>query len=269
MKFPLVMGILNVTPDSFSDGGLFLDPDRAVEHGLEMVKKGAQIIDIGGESTRPGAKEISAKEQLERVIPVIKGIKQHSDVLISVDTRSSEVAAAAIHAGAAIVNDVSGFKHDKDMVKVIAKYDVYAIAMHMRGTPQNMKQLNTYKNLLWDISAELKQSIDMAVNAGVDINKIWIDPGIGFAKDAQQSLKIMNNIPFFKKLGLPVVIGPSRKSFMAPVLNKQNPQDRVWGTAAAVAIAIYMGADCVRVHDVEEMSDVVKVAKAIKEAKVV
>ena len=268
MKFPVIMGILNVTPDSFSDGGQFMDTDTAVRHGLKMVEEGAGIIDIGGESTRPMATPIAPKEQKDRLIPVIRALVKKTDCPISVDTRSADVAAAAIMAGASIINDVSGFLFDPDMPKVLAMYKPVAIAMHMRGTPENMREMTDYRSLLWEVSTELMQGVIKAVDAGLPFENVWLDPGIGFSKTAKQSLALMANIKFFKGLGRPVVIGPSRKSFLQPVIGKAVEQ-RAWGTAAAVAWAVAAGADCIRVHDVDRMNDVVKTTRAIMEARIV
>ncbi len=267
MRFPAVMGILNVTPDSFSDGGRYTEPDTAVRHGLDMARSGADIIDVGGESTRPGAADVPLQEQKNRVLPVIKALKARVDCPISVDTRSADVAAAAIEAGASIVNDVSGFLFDAQMPRVLAKYQVTAIAMHMRGTPADMRQRTEYRSLLWEIATELMDGVKKAMDAGLPFEKVWLDPGIGFAKDARQSLVVLANLPFFKALGRPVVVGPSRKSFLQPIIDK-GVEERAWGTAAAVAWAVSAGADCVRVHDVPAMQDVVKTVRAIMEARI-
>jgi len=267
MKFPVVMAIVNVTPDSFSDGGLYLEPESAIKRALEAVEAGAQIVDLGAESTRPGAKEVSPEEQKRRLKEVISAIKRHSDVLISVDTRSADVAAWALKQGAGMINDVSGFKHDPEMVKVLAKFQPFAVAMHMRGTPEDMRDRAHYHDLLWEIAGELLESARLASRAGFDLDRLWFDPGIGFAKTAQQSAEVAANIRFFKSLGRPLVIGPSRKSFLGAITGKERPVDRVWATAAAVAIAVFEGADCVRVHDVAEMTDVVKVASRLREVR--
>jgi dihydropteroate synthase len=265
MDFPVIMGILNVTPDSFSDGGSFVDPDSAIHHGMEMALSGANIIDVGGESTRPGAQPIPPEEQKSRVIPVIRELSKRVDIPISVDTRSADVAAAAIEAGAAMVNDVSGFLFDPDMPAILGKYRPLAVAMHMRGTPENMRSHVDYKAILWEIASELMTGVDKAVAAGLPFENVWLDPGIGFAKTAQQSLVLMANLRFFKALGRPLVVGPSKKSFLEPIIHKPVEQ-RDWGTAAAVAWAVAQGADCVRVHDVGPMKDVVTTIKAMREA---
>lgn len=268
MNFPMVMGILNVTPDSFSDGGRFLDPDTAVRHGIKMVNAGAGIIDVGGESTRPDALPIDPEEQKDRILPIISELVKKTDCPVSVDTRSADVAAAAIEAGAKIINDVSGFLYDPDMPKCLAKYRPIAIAMHMRGTPEDMRDRTGYKALLWEVSAELMRGVMKAVHAGLPFENVWIDPGIGFAKTAEQSLALLANLQFFKAISRPIVVGPSRKSFLQPVTGKTVEQ-RQWGTAAAVAWAVAAGADCVRVHDVAQMHDVVKTTMAIMEARIV
>lgn len=268
MRFPIVMGILNVTSDSFSDGGRFLDPDEAVRHGLEMADAGAGIIDIGGESTRPMAQPVAPDAQKDRILPVIRELVKRVDCPISVDTRSAEVAAAALEAGASIVNDVSGFLFDPQMPVILAKYRPIAIAMHMRGIPENMRDQTDYNAVLWDVSTELMQGAMKAVNAGLPFENIWLDPGIGFAKTAEQSLILLANLRFFKALSRPVVVGPSRKSFLQQTTGKPVEQ-RLWGTAAAVSWAVSAGADCVRVHDVKEMCDVVETIRALMEACIV
>ena len=247
-----IMGVLNVTPDSFSDGGLFFDRDKAVERALEMVREGASIVDVGGESTRPGAKEISLDEELSRVIPVIESISKEIDALISIDTRKAHVAAAATRAGASIINDVSGLKHDPDMAKVVARHGATVIVMHMKGTPQDMQHDPRYGDLISEIITSLRESIDIAKRAGVEEEKIIIDPGIGFGKTVAHNLEILNRLGEFKVLGHPICIGTSRKSFIGKVLNETDTDSRLSGTIATCTIAIAKGANIIRVHDVKE-----------------
>jgi dihydropteroate synthase len=261
---PIVMGVVNVTPDSFSDGGRFFHTEKAVEHALRMFDDGAQIVDIGGESTRPCAKPVDVEEELRRVIPVIERLAHKTEMPISVDTRKSLVAKTAIETGAIMVNDVSGFTFDEGMIQVLVDYKPIAVAMHMRGTPQDMQSRVKYENLIEDIKRELMERVDRAVRAGFPKENILIDPGIGFAKTYKQCLEILKNLEAFCSLGFPVLVGPSRKSFVGVVLNKERPEDRLFGTAAAVAIAVMNGARVIRVHDVPQMVDVVRMAHALK-----
>lgn len=258
-----VMGILNVTPDSFSDGGRFFDGKKAVRHSLAMVADGADIIDVGGESTRPGSRGISASEELRRVIPVIKALAKRSRVPISIDTMKSEVADEAIRAGATIVNDVSGLKYDKKMASVAAKHDVSLIIMHMRGTPGNMQLNPRYKDAVRDIISDLKIAINKAMKAGVDSGKIMIDPGIGFGKTFRHNLEILNRLEEFKELKTPICIGTSRKSFIGRALGVEDPDERIIGTVATCVIAIMKGARLIRVHDVKEAAQAVRMAESV------
>lgn len=260
---PLLMGVLNVTPDSFSDGGFFIDPGRAVEQALNMIENGADIIDVGGESTRPGAAPVTEEEELSRVIPVIRAITSITEVPVSVDTRRSAVAWQAIDAGALIVNDVSGFTFDPDMIGILAARKPIAVAMHMRGTPDTMQQQTQYSSLVGQIISETMPAIQRAIEAGLPKSQIWFDPGIGFAKTAEQNAEIIKQIQLFDTIGFPVLIGPSRKAFIGALTGKKDPLKRVYGTAAAVAASVLFGARILRVHDVAEMNDVVKVAWAI------
>lgn len=260
---PLIMGILNVTPDSFSDGNRFFEPKLAVERAMLMVEQGADILDIGGESTRPGAEPVSSAEELKRLIPVIAAIKESGvKCPISVDTWKSTVASETIAAGAEIINDITGCTLDPEMANVAAKNRVALVLMHTRGTPQNMQSFANYDNFIDEVIFELSQRIDAAVLAGVDKNCIAIDPGIGFAKNATHNLEILRKMSDFKQLGLPILVGSSRKSFIGAVLDKK-VHDRLYGTAATVAISIAAGAHIVRVHDVSEMRDVVDMSHAI------
>lgn len=254
-KKTLVMGVLNVTPDSFSDGGRFFDREKAATHALSMARDGADIIDIGGESTRPGSKEVSAEEELSRVLPVIEGVAKKLKIPISIDTRKAKVAEAALKAGASIVNDVSGLHGDSAMASVAARYGAKIIIMHMRGTPADMQADPKYDNLIKDILEYLRISADAARRAGVHEGNIVIDPGIGiggFGKTFEHNLEILNRLDEFKALGYPVCIGTSRKAFIGKALGLPNPEDRLAGSIATASVAIMKGADIIRVHDVKE-----------------
>ena len=264
-----VMGVLNVTPDSFSDGGKFFDKGAAVRHGLRMAQDGADIIDVGGESTRPGARDISIEEELRRVLPVIEALSRGIDIPISIDTRKAEVAQKAINAGAVIINDVSGLKNGSAVAVVAAENNAALILMHMRGTPRDMQKRPRYKNLIKDVICDLKKSIATARRAGVAENKIMIDPGIGFAKTAEHNLEILNRLGEFKKLGRPICIGTSRKSFIGKMLKEDDPSGRLAGTIASCAIAIVNGADIIRVHDVKEARAAALVAGSVLKEKTV
>jgi dihydropteroate synthase len=258
------MGVLNVTPDSFSDGSLYFNKDKAVQHALKLVEDGADIIDIGGESTRPGSEPISAEEEIRRTVPVIKAISKEIKTPISIDTYKSEVAMRALDAGASIVNDISGLRFDPEMPKVVAKYGVPAIIMHIKGRPKDMQQNPVYEALIPEIMDYLRISIRLANKFGIPDNKIIIDPGIGFGKTFEHNLEIIKNLKEFTILGKPVAIGVSRKAFIGKILGDVPPSERLEGTSAAVAISIFNGANIIRVHDVKEMSRVAKVADAIK-----
>ncbi len=258
-----IMGILNVTPDSFSDGGLYLNTERAAERALEMEREGADIIDIGGESTRPGALPLSQEEEISRVIPLIERLKSRLRIPISIDTYKARVADGAIQAGASIINDISGLRSDPDMAAVAAEYDVPVVIVHIKGTPRNMQINPVYHDLIGDILDFLKDGISIALKAGVDKDSIIIDPGIGFGKTFEHNLEIINRLDEFKSLGMPVLFGPSRKSFIGKILDLP-AEDRLEGTAAAVAIGIMRGANIVRVHDIRSMVRVTRVADAIK-----
>ncbi len=263
-KKTYIMGILNVTPDSFSDGGQFNTLDKALNQVRAMVSAGADIIDIGGQSTRPGAEDISLEEELTRVIPIIEAIrKKNIDIPISIDTTKSVVAQKAIAAGADIINDISGATFDSEILSVVASLNVPIILMHLRGTPQTMQSLTDYQDLIVDVRQFLQSRIDEALTAGIKRSHLIIDPGIGFAKTYDQNLQLLQQLSAFHALHLPILVGVSRKSFIGHILNKNNPQERIWGTAAACCGAIASGADILRVHDVAAMSDVAKVADAI------
>jgi len=258
-----VMGVLNVTPDSFSDGGRFFDKTKAVKRALTIVREGADIIDIGGESTRPGSGGISAKRELARVIPVISAVSKKTRIPISIDTMKAEVAEEAIRAGAAIVNDVSGLKYDKNMASVVARHGASLIIMHMKGTPGDMQLRPRYKDVVKDIIGDLKISLKMAESAGVADQKIIIDPGIGFGKTFEHNLEILNRLEEFIELKRPICIGASRKSFIGKALGIKDPGGRLIGTIAASVIAIMKGASLIRVHDVKEAVQAARMADSI------
>ena len=259
-----LMGILNVTPDSFSDGGEFDNLESAIKQAQNMIANGVDIIDIGGESTRPNAPKITVEEELKRVIPIIQKLRQESTIPISIDTTKATIAEKAVIAGADIVNDISGATFDDNMLSTVAKLNVPIILMHIRGNPQTMQSLTNYADVVTEVKDFLTTQISKAIGAGIDRNKIMLDPGIGFAKTANQSLELLQRLRELQTLDLPILVGVSRKSFMRPILNKADPKERVWGTAAACCGAIARGADILRVHDVSEIYDVMRVADAIE-----
>lgn len=240
----IIMGILNVTPDSFSDGGNFNTVENAVKRALEMIEDGVDIIDIGGESTRPGHEAVGLEEEIKRVIPVIEAIRKVSDIPISIDTYKGEVAKRAIESGASLINDVWGFKKDSYISEVAAKYDVPCCLMHNRGD-------KNYKEIINDMLCDLKESINIALRAGVKKENIILDPGIGFAKTYEDNLVVMKNLKEFKTLGYPVLLGTSRKSFIGKALNIEEPKDRVEGTISTTVMGVMAGCEFVRVHDVK------------------
>lgn len=262
------MGILNVTPDSFSDGGLHFDRSQAADRGLRMVDEGADIIDIGGESTRPGSEPVPLEEELKRTIPVIEVLARKVNVPISIDTCKAEVARRALDAGAAMVNDISGMRSDPEMPAVVAKYRVPVVLMHIKGTPRNMQLNPSYEALIPEIMDYFRICIRLALKFGVPEEMIILDPGIGFGKTFDHNLEIINNLHELAGLGKPLLIGPSRKAFIGKILDGAAPDKRLEGTAAAVAVSIIRGADIVRVHDVKEMAKVVRVVDAIKREKI-
>jgi dihydropteroate synthase len=260
-----LMGVLNVTPDSFSDGGKFNTLEDALAQAQYLVDSGADLIDIGGQSTRPGAAEVSLEAELHRVIPIVQQLRQSQQVTvpISVDTTRAAVARAAVAAGADLINDISGGTFDPEMLPVVAELQVPIVLMHMRGTPQTMQKLTDYQDLIGEIYQFLQSRIEEAIAAGIDPAKIMIDPGIGFAKTYSQNLEILRCLSEFRSLGVPLLVGASRKSFIGHILNQPDPQARAWGTAAACCAAIAGSTDILRVHDVKEMQDVRRVADAI------
>ena len=258
----LIMGIVNVTPDSFSDGARFLDATAAVDHALQMVEEGADLLDIGGESTRPGAQPVTAADEARRVLPVIEKIAAASDLPVSIDTAKAEVAREALAAGAAIVNDVTGLHADPALARAAAEFSAPVVAMHIKGTPRTMQKNPAYKNLIAEITAYLRESIAIAEQNGVPAGQMIIDPGIGFGKTVRHNLEIMARLGEFAALGRPILIGTSRKSTIGKITGK--PVDRrLFGTAATIALCIANGAHIVRVHDVAEAVVVMKMADAI------
>lgn len=267
-KKTYIMGILNVTPDSFADGGLYFDKSAAIERAYQIVEEGADIIDIGGESTRPGSEPISIKEELKRTIPVIEAISKKIKVPISIDTYKSEVAKAALDAGASMVNDISGLRFDPRMPDVVSEYKVPVVIMHIKGKPQDMQQNPVYDALIPEIIDYFRVGMKTAISAGVSEDKIIIDPGMGFGKTFDHNLEIINNLREFTFLEKPILIGPSRKAFIGKILGDVPATERLEGTAAAVSISIINGANVVRVHDVKETVKVAKVADAVKREKI-
>ena len=260
----LVMGIVNVTPDSFSDGGKFFSPEDAISHASKLISQGADIIDIGGESTRPGAEQVSETEELNRVIPVIEKIRdENPKILISIDTTKALVAEHAIEVGADIINDVSGFSFDNNMIETVARFNVPVIIMHMKGKPQNMQLNPEYKDVINEILDFFKKKIKIAIQSGINRRMIILDPGIGFGKTVEHNFELLSRLNEFNVLELPIMIGPSRKSFIGITLDLP-PEDRIEGTAAAVSAGVMNGATIVRVHDVKSMKRVVKIIDKIR-----
>jgi dihydropteroate synthase len=259
----LVMGVLNVTPDSFSDGGKFFDLKVAIEAALAMEAAGADILDIGGESTRPGSGGTSVDEELTRVLPVIEALAGRLKIPISIDTRKAAVAEAAIAAGAEIVNDVTGLRADPVIAIVAQRNRVPLILMHMRGEPRTMQKQPFARNAVRDVLSGLKRSIAIARRAGVTKSQIIVDPGIGFGKSFEQNYELIARLPEIARLGFPILIGTSRKGFLGKTLDGKPPEERIWGTAATVAASILAGAHIVRVHDVNEMVQVARVADKV------
>lgn len=258
----LIMGILNVTPDSFSDGGRFMDPGKALERALEMSSDGADWIDIGGESTRPGAEPVDADEEMKRVVPVIEALASRG-LTVSIDTTKASVAEAAINAGASIVNDVSALSLDPAMAGVVAKHGVPLILMHMRGTPKTMQLDTRYEDLLSEVYGYLHERIEFAAKMGIDPESIIVDPGLGFGKSVEGNLELLRRLREFKSLGRPVLAGPSRKSFIGKTLNTADPSERLAGTIAACVLAAANGAAILRVHDVKEARRAAAIADAV------
>jgi dihydropteroate synthase len=261
------MGILNVTPDSFSDGGRYANRDLALAHAREMVAAGADILDIGGESTRPGSAPLAEDEELRRIIPLIELLSAELPIPISVDTYKSSVAQRALEAGAAIVNDISGLRFSPDMGEVVARSGAGLVIMHIKGTPRDMQLAPVYADVVGEVLAYLDEGIGLAVQAGVDRERIMIDPGIGFGKTLEHNLEILNRLDEFRVLGRPIVLGTSRKKFIGAVLGIDQPDQRVQGTAATIVLGIERGASVVRVHDVAPMVQAARMTDAIVKSK--
>lgn len=257
------MGVLNVTPDSFSDGGKFFETERAVEHGLRMEEEGADIIDVGGESSRPGSLPIPLLEEERRVLPVIEKLARCLKVPLSIDTYKSQLAEKALSAGASIVNDISGLRFDKKMASVVSETKAGVVIMHIKGTPKDMQNEPFYSDVVNEVIEYLREGIEIAKTAGVEEERILIDPGIGFGKTVEHNLILLSRLSEMKVLGMPILIGTSRKSFIGKIL-ELSVEDRLEGTSASVSVAIMNGANIVRVHDVKEMKRVVKVVDAIR-----
>ena len=259
----LVMGVLNVTPDSFSDGGLFLDADAAVARALEMELAGADLIDVGGESTRPGAESISASDEMRRILPVLEKLRGRLKIPISIDTSKAEVAEAAAYQGAEIINDVTALRADPRLAVIAAKRRLPLILMHMRGDPRTMQKRAFARDVMRDVSAGLRRAVGIARRAGVPKTQVVLDPGIGFGKSAAQNYELLQKLPELARFGHALLVGTSRKSFHAKVPGAAPDVDRIWGTAATVAVSILGGAHIIRVHDVREMVQVARVTDAV------
>jgi dihydropteroate synthase len=256
------MGVLNVTPDSFFDGGLYLDPARAVDRGLELAGQGADIIDVGGESSRPGSEPIPVEEEIRRVVPVIAALRKQSAAFISIDTTKALVARAAVDAGAEIINDISALRFDEDILPLAAGRDVAVVLMHMLGIPKTMQVAPSYENTLAEVKGFLVKRLAAAVQAGLTRNRIIVDPGIGFGKRLEDNLVLLNHLSTLEDLGCPILVGPSRKGFIGKLLDLP-PQDRLEGTIAAAVMSVARGAHILRVHDVQAVRRAVRVAEAI------
>ncbi len=250
MDRPHIMGIVNVTPDSFSDGGKFINPDQAVTHGMDLVAQGASILDIGGESTRPGAEEVPVQEELERVIPVIKALREKSDVVISIDTRKAKVMKQAVQAGATMINDVSALSYDQEALSMAADLKVPVVLMHAQGTPQSMQDDPHYDHCLLEVYDYLKIRIERAVQAGISKDLLVVDPGIGFGKTLAHNLELMTGMSLFHGLGVPLMLGASRKRFIAALSQNEPVEQRLAGSLAAALKGVAQGTQLVRVHDV-------------------
>jgi len=261
-KKTAIMGILNVTPDSFYDGGRYTCQDEALRRVEQMIEEGVDIIDVGGESTRPGSERVSLKEEIKRVIPIIEKIRENFDVPISIDTYKAEVARQAIEVGANMVNDISGLRFDPKLKKVVAKCDVPVVITHIKGTPKDMQDNPQYRCLMGEIISYLRESIKMAEEAGISSDKIIIDPGIGFGKTTEHNLRIIKRLPELKSLGKPILIGASRKSFIGNVL-KLPVSERLEGSLAIGSLSVFQGANIIRTHDVKETRRVVDLIRAV------
>lgn len=263
----LLMGVLNVTPDSFSDGGRYLEPDAAIARGLALAADGADLIDVGGESTRPGSLPVDAETERERVVPVIAELARRLDLPISIDTTKPDVAAAALRAGATLINDVGGLRRGDELARLAARHGASLVLMHSRGTPETMQQQTAYADLVGEVKRELAAAAATAIGAGVPAERIIVDPGIGFAKDAEGNLTLLHRIAALVELGYPVCVGPSRKAFIGRVTGAP-VGERLMGTAAACVAAVLGGAHILRVHDVGALLPAIRVAEAIREERV-
>jgi dihydropteroate synthase len=259
----LIMGVLNVTPDSFSGDGLAGDLEEAVARGRRLVAAGADIIDIGAESTRPGSEPVPEDEELRRIVPVVNGLAGELGRPLSIDTYKAVVAEECLKAGAHIINDISGLGMDPGMAQVVARYQAPLVLMHIKGTPRDMQLNPTYDDVVAEVAAFLQERVEVAVAAGLDRSRIIVDPGIGFGKTAQHNLELLRRLGELKALNLPLLVGTSRKAFIGRILDGAPANERAWGTAATVAIAIANGADLIRVHDVAEMAQVARVTDAV------
>jgi dihydropteroate synthase len=258
-----IMGVLNVTPDSFSDGGRYVNPDAAIAHALSMVEQGADVLDIGAESTKPGAVPIDEEEERRRLIPIVRAICRQTTIPVSIDTTKASIAQQALDVGAAVINDISALRFDARMGDVVAKSGAGLILMHMQGNPQTMQDAAQYTNVVDEVRQFLKTRLDAAKEAGIHLDRILLDPGIGFGKNCQHNLVLLDRLDAFHMLGRPIVVGVSRKAFIGKILGRPI-DERLMGTAGAVAVAIMKGARMVRVHDVAPIRDVVKMIEAIQ-----
>jgi dihydropteroate synthase len=270
-KRTLIMGVLNVTPDSFSDGSKFYNEEHAIEHALRMERAGADLIDIGAESSRPGSEGISAEEEWRRLLPVLGGLRRLLKIPISIDTQKAEVAETALDAGAELINDISGLKSDPRIAEVAARHHVPLILMHMRGEPRTMQKGAFARNVMKDVSQDLRRGVAIARRSGVAKSQIILDPGIGFGKSFAQNYELLQQLPQLAKLGYPLLVGTSRKGFLGATLAREgmpaSHEERIWGTAATVTASILSGAHIVRVHDVAEMVQVARVADCVLDTK--
>jgi dihydropteroate synthase len=258
-----LMGVLNVTPDSFSDGGKYLDPEKAVAHGVRLAEEGADVIDVGGESTRPGARQIPVEEESQRVIPVIRGLRRVLSIPISIDTCKAEMARRALDEGADIINDVSALRMDPAMVSLAAAERVPVVLMHMQGTPETMQKAPRYGNVVQEVEEFLRSRLQFALENGLDPSRILVDPGIGFGKDLDHNLTLLRSLPALASLGQPLLVGVSRKAFIGKLLGV-DPEERVEGSLAAAVMAVAGGAHMIRAHDVKESSRALRIADAVR-----
>jgi len=257
-----IMGVVNVTPDSFSDGGDYYDREAAIDRGVELADQGADIVDVGGESTRPGADPVPLEQESDRVLPVVDALADRTDAIVSIDTTKAEIARRAVDRGAGMVNDVSGLGFDDEMGAVVAETGAAFVLMHILGDPETMQDEIDYDDVVDDIAAYFDRRLHKATEAGIDIGQIILDPGIGFGKTVAQNYRLVRELSSFFDFDRPLLLGPSRKSFIGAILDRP-PKQRVWGTAATVASGLMAGADIVRVHDVVQINDVVRVTEAI------